>query len=117
MALRIESPKAFIGYVCATSLRVFAACLLPMGLADQTTGDRQMYHNIEFRLRGLAELETRGKSQMERLVIKQGTRLSAEIRPYVVETERGPIEVADFFLEDGSIAWAVRFATFRFVDV
>jgi hypothetical protein len=75
-----------------------------------------MYHTIEFRLRGLAELETPGKSQVERLVIKQGTRLSAEIKPYVVETKRGPVEVADLFLEDGSIARAVRFATFRFVD-
>jgi hypothetical protein len=75
-----------------------------------------MYHNIEFRLKGLAELEPPGKSQIERLVIKQGTRLSAEIKPYVVETIRGPVEVADLFLEDGSIARAVRFATFRFVD-
>jgi len=75
-----------------------------------------MYHTIEFRLKGLAELETPGKSQIERLVIKQGTRLNAEIKPYVVETKRGPIEVSDLFLEEGSIARAVRFATFRFVD-
>jgi hypothetical protein len=75
-----------------------------------------MYHNIEFRLRGLAELEVPGKGQLERLVIKQGTRLSAEIKPYVVETTRGPVEVADLFLEDGSVARSVRFATFRFVD-
>jgi hypothetical protein len=75
-----------------------------------------MYHTIEFRLRGLAELETPGRSNLEQLVIKQGTRLSAEISPYVVETKRGPVEVADLFLEDGSIARAVRYATFRFVD-
>lgn len=75
-----------------------------------------MYHNIEFRLRGLAELETPGKHQLERLVIKQGTRLSAQIKPYVVETPRGPVEVADLYLEDGSVARAVRYATFRFVE-
>ena len=75
-----------------------------------------MYHNIEFRPKGLAELEVPGKQPLERLVIKQGTHLSAEIKPYVVETKRGPVEVADLFLEDGSIARAVRFATFRFVD-
>ena len=63
-----------------------------------------MYHNIEFRLKGLAELEVPGKQPLERLVIKQGTRLSTEIKPYVVETKRGPVEVADLFLEDGSIA-------------
>jgi hypothetical protein len=33
-----------------------------------------------------------------------------------VETRRGPVEVADLVLEDGSMARAVRFATFRFID-
>jgi hypothetical protein len=75
-----------------------------------------MYHNIEFRLKGIAELETPGKQHLERLVIKQGTRLRAEIKPYVVETKRGPVEVADLFLDDGNVARTVRFATFRFVD-
>ena len=75
-----------------------------------------MFHKIEFRLRGVAELETTGRSNLEQLVIKQGTRLKAEIRPYVLETKRGPVEVADLVLEDGSIARAVRYATFSFVD-
>jgi len=75
-----------------------------------------MFHQIEFRLRGLAELETPGKSNLEQLVIKQGTRLNAEIKPYIVETRRGPVEVADLFFEDGSVARAVRYATFSFVD-
>jgi hypothetical protein len=75
-----------------------------------------MYHTIQFRLKGLAELETPGKRQIERLVIQQGTRLNVEVKPYVVESERGPVEVADLYLEDGSIARAVRFATFTFVD-
>lgn len=75
-----------------------------------------MYHAIEFRLMGLAELETRGRSHLEQLVIREGTRLNAQIKPYVVETKRGPVEVADLFLEDGSVARAVRMATFRFLD-
>jgi hypothetical protein len=75
-----------------------------------------MYHTIEFRLRGLAELETPGRLHLEQLVIGQGTRLSAQIKPYIVETKRGPVEVADLFLEDGSVARAVRYATFSFVD-
>ena len=75
-----------------------------------------MYHTIEFRLKGLAELETPGKPQLERLLIEQGTRLNAQIKPRVVESERGPDEVADLFLEDGSVARAVRYATFIFVD-
>ena len=75
-----------------------------------------MYHTIEFRLKGLTELETPGKRQLERLLIQEGTRLNAQIKPYVVETERGPVEVADLYLEDGSVARAVRYATFSFVD-
>jgi hypothetical protein len=42
--------------------------------------------------------------------------LSAQIKPYVLESTRGPVEVADLFLEDGSVARAVRFATFKFLD-
>jgi len=75
-----------------------------------------MYHTIQFRLKGLAELETPGKPQLERLVIHQGARLNAQIKPYVIESVRGPVEVADLFLEDGSVARAVRYATFVFVD-
>ena len=75
-----------------------------------------MFHTIQFRLRGIAELENPGRSHVAQLAIKPGTQLSAQIRPYVVETGRGPVEVADLFLEDGSIARAVRMATFRFID-
>jgi hypothetical protein len=75
-----------------------------------------MYHTIEFRLRGLAEFESPGGSHLEQLVIQQGSRLSAQIKPYVVETKQGPVEVADLFLEDGSAVRAVRMATFSFLD-
>ena len=40
----------------------------------------------------------------------------ADIKPYVAESDDGPVEVADLSLEDGSIARAVRFAAFRFLD-
>lgn len=76
-----------------------------------------MYHSIQFRLKSVAELETPGKPHLERVVIQPGTRLHVQIQPYVVESERGPVEVADLFLEDGSIARAVRFATFTFLDL
>lgn len=75
-----------------------------------------MYHNIEFRRRALAERETPGRPHLEQLVIKQGTRLTAGIKPYVVETLFGPVEVADLFLQDGSVARGVRFASFTFID-
>jgi hypothetical protein len=75
-----------------------------------------MYHLIEFRLRGLAEWETPGKYQLEQVAIQQGTRVYARIRPYVVETTRGPVEMADLFLQDGNVVRSVRYATFRFVE-
>ena len=75
-----------------------------------------MLHAIEFRWVVLAEVERPGYAYLERAVIKEGTRLRAEIKPYVAESEDGPIEVADLSFEDGSIARAVRFAAFRFLD-
>ena len=75
-----------------------------------------MYHTIEFRLQGLAELETPGTDRLVQVFIKKGTRVRAHIRPYVVESDQGPIEVADLFSEDGTAARAVRFASFRFLD-
>jgi len=75
-----------------------------------------MYHRIEFRLRVVAAVESAGKSRMEQVVIKPGTRLQARIRPYVVESKLGPVEAADLLLEDGSLAHGVRFASFRFLD-
>jgi len=40
----------------------------------------------------------------------------AAIRPYVVETVYGPMEMADLFLEDGSVTRGIRFECFRFVE-
>jgi hypothetical protein len=85
-------------------------------MTNTETGGLIMFHQIKFRLRGVAELESLSRLNLEQLVIKPGTQLKAETRPYVVETERGPVEVADLILEDGSIARAVRYATFSFVD-
>ena len=75
-----------------------------------------MYHNIEFRLKGIAEFETPGRQHLEQLVIRPGTRLHARINPYVIESQFGPVEVADLLLQDGSVARSVRFAAFSFVD-
>ena len=75
-----------------------------------------MYHEIEFRQKDIAEVESAG-ADVKQLVIKPGTRVRADIRPYVVETKGGPVEVADLSLEDGAVARGVRFASFRFVDL
>jgi len=75
-----------------------------------------MYHTLEFRLDFVLDLETSPSNWLQQLNIKQGSRLKAQLKPYVVETADGPVEVADLFLEDGTIARAVVFACFGFVD-
>jgi hypothetical protein len=75
-----------------------------------------MYHSIEFERDLLAELDVPGEGRTPRVQIDKGTRLKAEIRPYVVESVLGPIEAADLLLEDGTIAHSVAFASFRFLD-
>jgi hypothetical protein len=75
-----------------------------------------MYHNIEFRLKAVAAMETDGTGRMQQVEIKPETRLRADIKPFVVETDFGPVEAADLFFEDGTIARAVRFASFSFLD-
>jgi hypothetical protein len=74
-----------------------------------------MAHAIEFRLDFNAEVVRPDRSR-QRAVIQSGTRLHANIRPYVVESLNGPVEVADLHFEDGNVARLVRFAAFRFVD-
>jgi hypothetical protein len=75
-----------------------------------------MGHAIEFRWVVLAEVDRPEYGRPQRVVIKEGTRLFAHLSPYVVESPDGLVEVADLHLDDGSIARAVRFAAFRFVD-
>ncbi len=47
--------------------------------------------------------------------MKKGTRVRAQVKPYVVEADDGPVEVADLFFEDGTATRAVPFALFSFV--
>jgi hypothetical protein len=75
-----------------------------------------MVHAIEFRWVVLAEVDRPEYAYPQRVVIKEGTRLHAHIKPYVAESPDGPIEVADLHLDDGSVARAIRFAAFRFLD-
>jgi hypothetical protein len=43
------------------------------------------------------DLEISPKHCLERMLIRRGTRLQAQIKPYAIETEDGPVEVADLF--------------------
>jgi hypothetical protein len=50
------------------------------------------------------------------VLLHKGARWQAQIKPYVVETADGPVEVADLFFEDGTATRTVPFACFSLVD-
>ncbi len=75
-----------------------------------------MYHTIEFGVEFTADLEISPRHRLERVLIQRGTRRQAQIKPYVVEGEAGPLEVADLFFEDGTVTRIVPFACFSFVE-
>jgi nucleotide-binding universal stress UspA family protein len=74
-----------------------------------------MYHLIEFSRRFTVDLEVSPKLRLERLRILDGMRIYALPRPYVVETDQGPVEVADLYFEDGTVSRRVPYGHFRFV--
>ena len=75
-----------------------------------------MYHIIKFAVDFLAEVEVSRKHRLERVPVRKGTRLPAQIKPAVIEGGDGPVEVADLFFEDGTTARGVPFAYFSFPD-
>ena len=75
-----------------------------------------MFHTIEFNDELLLDVEISPKHRLEQLYVQSGTRASAQIRPYVVETDDGPIEVADLFVAEGTVGRMVPYASFCFVE-
>jgi hypothetical protein len=75
-----------------------------------------MYHTIEFGEDLIVGLEISARRWLERMRIRHGSRLRAQIKPYVVETEDGGVEVADLFFDDGTTTRMVPFRLFSFVD-
>jgi hypothetical protein len=75
-----------------------------------------MYHTIDFAVEFMADLETSCWDRLEQVLIAKGTRLQARIKPYVVETREGPVEVADLFFQDGTTARRVPCAYFCFSE-
>jgi hypothetical protein len=75
-----------------------------------------MYHTIAFADEFVADLEISRKQPLERALIRKGTRVQAQVKPYVIETSDGLMEVADLFFEDGTATRAVPFAFFSFID-
>ena len=75
-----------------------------------------MYHTIEFAADLWVDLERNHTQPLERLRVQKGTKHRVRVRPFVVETRTGPIEVADLCLENGATIRDVPFAAFRFVE-
>jgi hypothetical protein len=75
-----------------------------------------MYHNLQMVVDLSADLEVSPKQPLERVLLKQGTKLRAQVRPYVIETTEGLFEVADLYFEDGSTTRRVPFAYFSFAE-
>ncbi|MCI0460141.1 MAG: hypothetical protein L0Z62_24580 [Gemmataceae bacterium] len=75
-----------------------------------------MYHTIEFLEEYAGDLEVSHKQRLERVQLRAGTRLRVQLKPHVVETSDGPVEVADLFFEDGTATRGVPFSLFSFVN-
>jgi hypothetical protein len=73
-----------------------------------------MYHTIQFGVEFTADRETSPKHPLERFLILKGTRMRAQLRPYVEEGRGGPVEVADLLFEDRTAIRGVPFAYFAF---
>jgi hypothetical protein len=75
-----------------------------------------VYYTIRFGVEFLADLEVSPEQPLERVRIRQGDRLRAQVKPYVVEADDGPTEVADLFFGDGTATRKVPFGWFTFVE-
>jgi hypothetical protein len=75
-----------------------------------------MYHTIEFAEELKVDLEISAKQWLEQMLIRKGTRLQVQLKPYVVETGDSLVEVADLFFADGTTTRSVPFKAFSFVD-
>jgi thymidylate kinase len=69
---------------------------------------------IEFTEDLTVYLEVTPKRVLERLHLRKGDHRQARIKPYVVETEDRPVEVADLFFADGTFTRRVPFGMFSF---
>jgi hypothetical protein len=75
-----------------------------------------MYHFIKFSGDCKLDLEVPGKRYLEQLLVPAGTGMHAQLKPYVVETVLGPVEVADLFFDDGTTSRMVPFGCFVFAE-
>jgi hypothetical protein len=80
-----------------------------------------MFHRLQIRENLLADLRVPGKPRLEQLMLRAGETIEAQVRSYVRETDEGPVECADLFLNadlfltSGETLLDVRMEFFRFI--
>jgi hypothetical protein len=79
-------------------------------------GDQAMYHTIEFDVDILVDMEGSHQHWLVSVLLNRATRVQARLKPSVVETVDGPLEVVDLFFEEGVLARGMPFQFFRLVD-
>jgi len=75
-----------------------------------------MYHTIQFTNGLVVQFERSRARPSGQGLIPRGVWVRTRLKPYVVETADGPVEVADLYFEDGTSEHGVRFACFSFVN-
>jgi hypothetical protein len=75
-----------------------------------------VYHTIRFVDDLLVQFVCAGRHRRAQLLIPKGTPVQVQIQPYVRETEKGPVEMADLLLEAGPVVHRMPWACFAFVD-
>jgi hypothetical protein len=75
-----------------------------------------MYHVLEIDADLWVDVERSPRHRLERVLLRGGTCVLAQIKPQVVETPGGPVEAADLIFADGTAACAVPYAAFRFAE-
>jgi hypothetical protein len=75
-----------------------------------------MYHTIELTVDLQLALARSPQDRRERVLLRRGTLLPVQLRPHVMDSVAGPVEVADLFFEDGTAVHNIPFACFSFVE-
>jgi hypothetical protein len=74
-----------------------------------------MTHQLRFRADCQLDLQSSSKARLEQVKVRHGEVIEAQVRPYVEETEEGPVEFADLQLGSDGTFMAVRMEHFEFV--
>jgi len=110
------SKPAFSAFLSPGTPFALFTFITPLLEANQNKRGYAVFHTIEFTGNVTIDLEVSPKTPRERLPIQVGLRKNAQIKPYVVETPDGPVEVADLFFDDGTATRSIPYEIFSFVD-